>query len=143
MGPSGRWYKSGCSAPSGLAGPQPGSMPACERGGISNGDKHRLIFGDRHIELPHAPLLAIDAKLVCDALGVFVSLASVEAGDEHRASRLMARIGLGDRDVCRVACSPGNVQRPSGPKARICGDDPRCACVFERKTLMLLVMITN
>lgn len=104
-------------------------MPPCERGGISSGDKHRLIFGDRHMVLPHAPLLAIDAKLVCDALGVFVSLASVEAGDEHRASRLMARIGLGDRDdVCSAACSPGNVQRPSGPKARICGDDPRCVC---------------
>lgn len=70
------------------------------------------------------PPLANEARLLCDGLVVRKSV-SVDAGDEHRASRLMALIGLGDRGQLRPECSLGIVLRPSGPYARICGDDPR------------------
>lgn len=44
---------------------------------------------------------------------------SESEGDEHRASRLTARIGLGDRGHCRLACSLGVAVLPSGPYALI------------------------
>lgn len=74
-------------------------LPGCVRGGINNGDRHLPIFGDMQIVLPPALLLAIDAKLLWEGLGVFISgVLSVEAGDEQRASKLIARIGLGERE---------------------------------------------
>lgn len=45
---------------------------------------------------------------------------SESEGDEHRASRLTARIGLGERGHCKLACSFGvAVCLPSGPYALI------------------------
>lgn len=86
---------------------------------MSNGDRQRLIFGDRHTAVAQALLVANEAKL-CDGLG---SPVSSDAG-EQRASKLTARIGLVARDIC-VEVSAGIGVRPSGPNARICGDEPR------------------
>lgn len=70
------------------------------------------------------------------------------AGDEQRASKEMARNGLGDLEywrrvgrgmirsdtddwilffslTCIVTCSLGSVDRPSGAKALMAGDEPR------------------
>lgn len=79
---------------------------------MSNGDKHRPSFGDKQILLPHALPLANDAKLLCEGL---VVRRSVSDGDEHRASKLTARKGLGDRGHCKLECSLGIVVLPSGP----------------------------
>lgn len=62
-------------------------------GGNSNGDKHRPNFGEMHAVLAHAVLDASDAKQL--GLSSFVSL---DAGDEERASKLMARNGLDARE---------------------------------------------
>lgn len=91
-------------------------------GGNSNGDKHRPNFGEMHAVLAHAVLDASDAKQL--GLSSFVSL---DAGDEERASKLMARNGLDAREKWNNDCSLVDVLRPSGPNARICGDEPRCA----------------
>lgn len=90
-----------------------GNIPAGVLGGMSNGDKQRPIFGDKHMLLPHTLPLANDAKLLCDGLVVLRS--ESDAGDEHRASRLTARSGLGERGHCKPECSLGIVVRPSGP----------------------------
>lgn len=71
---------------------------------------------------------AKDAKLLCDGLGVRMSPGSVTewAGLPQRASREMVRMGLGD--LARwwgKAGSLGSELRPSGPKVRICGEEPR------------------
>lgn len=91
-------------------------------GGNSNGDKHRPNFGEMHAVLAHAVLDANDAKQ--PGLSSFVSL---DAGGEQRASKLMARNGLAAREKWNNDCSFVDVLRPSGPNARICGDEPRCA----------------
>lgn len=124
MGPSGRWYKSGWIAPNGLAGPQFGSTLLLF-GGNSNGDKQRPSFGEMHMVPVHVVLLANAAKLL--GLG---SLVSFDAGDGHRASKLIARNGLEARVKWNNDPSFAAVLRPSGPYARICGDDPRCACKY-------------
>lgn len=77
-----------------------------------------------HAVLAHAVLDASDAKQ--PGLNSFVSL---DAGDEQRASRLMARNGLDPREKWNKDCSFVDVLRPSGPNARICGDEPRCAYI--------------
>ena len=93
-----------------------GSATEDDRGGIKSGDKQRPILGERHIALADWTLLvANEAKL--DELG-----STGSAGDEHLASKLMARIGLDDREKWT---SLGTAVRPSGPKALICGDEPR------------------
>lgn len=61
-------------------------------GGSSNGDKQRPSFGDMHAVLVQAVLLANDAKQ--EGASSFVSL---DAGDEQRASKLIARNGLDAR----------------------------------------------
>lgn len=104
--------------------------PAVFLGGISSGDRQRpAIRGDRQIVLPpHVPELVNEARLLCDGLWPRISF-STEALDEDRASRLMARIGLGDRGPdSPLVCSLGVVVRPSGPNARIWGDEPRWPC---------------
>lgn len=93
-------------------------------GGKSNGDKQRPNFGEMHAVLAHAVLDASDAKQ--PGLNSFVS---PDAGDEQRASRLMARNGLDPREKWNKDCSFVDVLRPSGPNARICGDEPRCAYI--------------
>lgn len=92
-------------------------------GGKSNGDRQRPNFGEMHAVLAQAVLDASDAKH--PGLNSFDSL---DAGDEQRASRLMARNGLDAREKWNKDCSLVDVLRPSGPNARICGDEPRCAC---------------
>lgn len=62
-------------------------------GGKSSGDKQRPNFGEIQTVLVHAVLDANDAKQL--GLG---SLFSVDAGDEHRASKLIARNGLDARE---------------------------------------------
>lgn len=62
-------------------------------GGKSNGDKQRPSFGEMHAVLAQAVLEARDAK----QLGLN-SLLSVDAGDEQRASRLIALNGLEARE---------------------------------------------
>lgn len=80
-----------------------------------------------HAVLAHAVLEANDAK----QLGLN-SLDSLDAGDEQRASRLMARNGLDPREKWNKDCSLVDVLRPSGPNARICGDEPRCAYIHRK-----------
>lgn len=92
-------------------------------GGSRSGDRQRPNFGDIHAVLAQAVLLANDAKQ--PGLSSFVSL---DAGDEHRASNEIARNGLDARVKWNNDDSFVDVLRPSGPNARICGDDPRCAC---------------
>lgn len=118
-GPSCLVYKSSCKVPKGLAGPIAAvSIPAGVLGGINKGDKHLLpTLGDKQVKLlfPNS-----DTKLFCDGLGVRKSLVSIEvAGDEQRASKLIARIGLGERLACKTQCSVGNVVLPSGANVRI------------------------
>lgn len=76
-----------------------------------------------HAVLAHAVLDANDAK----QLGLS-SVVSLDAGDEQRASKLIALNGLDAREKWNNDCSFVDVLRPSGPNARICGDEPRCAC---------------
>lgn len=75
-----------------------------------------------HAVLAHAVLDASDARHD----GV-ISHVSVDAGGEQRASKLIARNGLDAREKWNNDCSLVDVLRPSGPNARICGDEPRCA----------------
>lgn len=92
-------------------------------GGKSNGDKQRPSFGEMHAVLAQAVLLASDAK----QLGLNSQL-SLDAGDEQRASKLCAALnGLDVREKWNNDCSFVDVLLPSGPNARICGDEPRCA----------------
>lgn len=84
-----------------------------------------------HAVLAHAVLDASDAKH--PGLNSFGS-----AGDELRASRLMARNGLDPREKWNKDCSLVVVVRPSGPNARICGDEPRCACKTFQKFIRLI-----
>lgn len=92
-------------------------------GGKSSGDKQRPSFGEMQAVLVHAVLEASDAK----QLGLN-SLVSADAGDEQRASKLCAALnGLDAREKWNKDCSFVDVLLPSGPKARICGDEPRCA----------------
>lgn len=67
---------------------------------------------------------------------------SLDAGDEQRASRLMARNGLDAREKWNKDCSLVDVLRPSGPNARICGDEPRCACIHKKFVINLMGNIT-
>lgn len=62
-------------------------------GGRRSGDKQRPSFGEMHAALAHVVLLANVAKH--PGLN---SLPSVDAGDEQRASKLIARIGLDARE---------------------------------------------
>lgn len=64
-----------------------------------------------------------DARLLGNELA---SLPSVQAGDEQRASRLIALNGLDEREKCEIGESFAVALRPSGPNARICGEEPRC-----------------
>lgn len=97
-------------------------------GGKSNGDRQRPSFGEIQAVLAHAVLDANDAKHPG-----LISL-SVDAGDEQRASKLMARNGLLALEKWNSDCSLVDVLRPSGPNARICGDEPRCAWRFQIDT---------
>lgn len=101
-GPSCRVYRSGCIAPSGLAGgADPATSGVCPLEGINNGDKHRpkltrvdAGIGELHDEL-EPPV--IDAKLDCDGDGVRSSPVTAELpGDEDRISKEAARNGDGD-----------------------------------------------
>lgn len=54
-------------------------IPAGVLGGIKSGDRQRAIFGDMHMAL----LLANEARLLCDGLGVRHSMFSEDPpGDE-------------------------------------------------------------
>lgn len=89
----------------------------------SSGLKQRPSFGEIQAVLAQAVLEASDAK----QLGLN-SLVSVDAEDEQRASKLCAaRNGLDAREKWNNDCSFVDVLLPSGPNARICGDEPRCA----------------
>lgn len=63
-------------------------------GGKSNGDKQRPSFGEMQAVLAQAVLEAKEAK----QLGLTSLVVSVDAGDEQRASRLMALNGLDARE---------------------------------------------
>lgn len=116
-------YRSNCKVPNGLAGPiVAASIPAGVLGGINSGDKQRApILGDKQVRLlfPNR-----ETRLFCDGLGVRKSPVSIEvAGDEQRASKLIARIGLGERlgwgCGLTMGYSVGKVVLPSGAKVRI------------------------
>lgn len=68
-------------------------------------------------------LLLCEDKLLGNEHG---SLVSVQAGEQQRASRLMALNGLDEREKCDTGESVAVALRPSGPNARICGEEPRC-----------------
>lgn len=91
-------------------------------GGSKRGDRQRPSFGEMHMVLAQVLLARVARQL---GLG---SLFSVDEGDGQRASRLIARSGLEAREKWKRFPSPVAALRPSGPKARICGEDPRCPC---------------
>lgn len=39
--------------------------------------------------------------------------------------------------TCKFPCSLGKVERPSGAKALICGEDPRWLCCYKKKSQLL------
>lgn len=95
-------YRSNCSAPSGLVGPQPVSGPIKEeRGGMRSGERQRPNLGELQWPVPLAVAFELTEAKLQDGLGARKSPGSIVVmAGEQRASKEIARNGLGDLEYC-------------------------------------------